>query len=262
MSLDIWSVRPRQEKHNLFTIGSKLEPFIQHLTKFTFFYQHSQPLYDVMQKEIENLELDQGLNFEVGDSLKSSDTKYLLIFDASCEEICDSNSFADIATVGRHDRLSTFYVKHNLFHQSKLVPDNECQSTHIVPFSSPCDVMQVSTVCTVGSRIIASWLVSERNICTLLSFVDWLVASTRRLITLLCKHRIHSLKAFYPRPAETIETFGRWKHKTSLLSSLQSFSHKCKSLFLQSCPKELIRFLCEFRVNFLRGNLQSIKFIT
>ena len=38
-----------------------------------------------------------------------------------------------------------------------------------------------------------------------------------------------------------------------------SFSHKCKSLFLQSCPKEFIRFLCERIINLLKGNLQSIK---
>ena len=67
-----------------------------------FFYQHSQPLYDVMQKEIENLEFVQGVNFEFIDSLKNNDTKHLLIFDASCEEICNSKAFVDIATAGRH----------------------------------------------------------------------------------------------------------------------------------------------------------------
>ena len=50
-----------------------------------FFYQHSQPLYDVMQKEIENLEFVQGVNFELIDSLKNNGTKYLVIFDDSCE---------------------------------------------------------------------------------------------------------------------------------------------------------------------------------
>ena len=39
----------------------------------------------------------------------------------------------------------------------------------------------------------------------------------------------------------------------------QSFSHKCKSLFLQSCPKDFIRFLCECIINLLKGNLQRIK---
>ena len=45
----------------------------------------------------------------------------------------------------------------------------------------------------------------------------------------------------------------------STLQVFQSFSHKCKSLFLQSCPKEFIRFLCECIINLLKGNLQSIK---
>ena len=39
----------------------------------------------------------------------------------------------------------------------------------------------------------------------------------------------------------------------------QSFSHKCKSFLLQSCPKEFIRFLCQRIINLFKGNLQSIK---
>ena len=90
------------------TIQAKFE-------KIYFFYQHSQRLYDVMQKQIENLEFVQGVNFEFIDSLKNNSTKYLLIFDDSCEEICNSKAFVDIATVGRHRDLSTIYIKHNFF---------------------------------------------------------------------------------------------------------------------------------------------------
>ena len=72
-----------------------------------------------MQKEIENLEFVRGVNFESIDSLKNNGTKYLLFFDDSCEEICNSKAFVDIATAGRHRGLSTIYIKHNLFHQSK-----------------------------------------------------------------------------------------------------------------------------------------------
>ena len=54
-----------------------------------FFYQHSRPLYDVMQKDFANLEFVQGVIFEFIDSLKNNGTKYLLIFDDSCEEICN-----------------------------------------------------------------------------------------------------------------------------------------------------------------------------
>ena len=43
------------------------------------------------------------------------------------------------------------------------------------------------------------------------------------------------------------------------LQVFQSLSRKSISHFLQSCPKEFIRFLCECIVNLLKGNLQTIK---
>ena len=59
-----------------------------------------------MQKESENLEFVQGVNFEFIDSLKTKGTKYLLLFDDSCEEICNSKVFVDIAIARRHRGLS------------------------------------------------------------------------------------------------------------------------------------------------------------
>ena len=96
-----------------------------------------------MRTEIESLEFVRGVNFEFIDSLKKNGTKYLLIFDDSCEEMCNSKAFVDFATAGRHRSLSTIYFKHNLFHQSKLGRDVELQNTHIVLFKSPRDVMQL-----------------------------------------------------------------------------------------------------------------------
>ena len=121
------------------------------------FYQHFQPLYDVMQKEIENLEFVRGVNFEFVDSLKNDGTKYLLIFDDSCGEICNSKAFVDISTAGKHHGPSTIYIKHNLFHESKLGRDNALQNTHIVLFKSHCDVIQVLTLSTqlgLGSELV------------------------------------------------------------------------------------------------------------
>ena len=112
-----------------------------------------------MQKEIENREFVQGVNFEFIDSLKNNGRKYLLKFDDSCEEICNSKAFVDIATAGRYRGLSTIYIKHNLFHQSKLGRDVEIQTTHIVLLKSPCDVMRVTTLSTqlgLGSEL-ADW---------------------------------------------------------------------------------------------------------
>ena len=110
-----------------------------------------------MQKGIENFEFVRGLSFEFFDSLKNNSTKYLLNFDDSCEEICNSKAFVDIAPAGRHRGLSTIYIKHNFFHQSKLGRDVELQNTHIVLFKSPRDVMQVTTLSTqlgFGSKLV------------------------------------------------------------------------------------------------------------
>ena len=61
----------------------KIGTFQPKFDKNYFFYHFSQPLYNVMQKEIENLEFVKGVNFEIIDSLKNNGTKYLLIFDNS-----------------------------------------------------------------------------------------------------------------------------------------------------------------------------------
>ena len=97
----------------------KIGTFQPNFDEVYFFYQRSQPLYDVMLKEIESIEFVQGVNFEFFDSLKNKGTKYLLIFDNSCDENCNSHAFVDIATAGRSRSLSTFYIKPNLFTRAK-----------------------------------------------------------------------------------------------------------------------------------------------
>ena len=101
-----------------------------------------------MQKKITNLEVVRGVNFEFIDSLKNNGLKYLLTFEDSCEEIFNSKAFVDIATTWRHRGLSTTYIKHNFFDQSKLGRDVGLQNAHIVLFKSPRDVMQVTTLST------------------------------------------------------------------------------------------------------------------
>ena len=65
--------RKSQPIYNWLKVGL----FQSKFDKIYFFYQHSQPLYDVMQKEIENLEFLRGVSFEFIDSLKNNGTKYL-----------------------------------------------------------------------------------------------------------------------------------------------------------------------------------------
>ena len=103
------------EKSQLIYNWLKIGTFQPKFDKIYFFYQHSQPLYDIMQKEIKNLEFVQGVSFEFIDSLKNNGTKDLLIFDDSGEEICNSKAFVNIATAGRHRGLSTIYINTTFF---------------------------------------------------------------------------------------------------------------------------------------------------
>ena len=79
------------------------------------------------------------------DLIENNSEKFLLFLDESCEEICKSEVVVDIATAGRHCRLSTFYTKSNLFHQSMLGRDAELQMTSSVSIKSARDVRQVKT---------------------------------------------------------------------------------------------------------------------
>ena len=227
--------------------------------KIYFFYQHSQPLYDVMQKEIENLEFVRAVSFEFIDSLKNNGTKYLLIFDDSCEKICNSKSFVDIATAGRHRDLSTIYIKH-LFHQSKLGRDVELQNTHIVLFKSPRDAMQVTTL---GAQLgLRPELVDWYRDATSVPFGHLLIDLSPRTDDRLhyCTNSGSVPSKFYiPERLKYLRTLDDDTQNLSTLQVFQSLSRKCKSHFLQSCPKEFIRFLCECIVNLLKGNLQAIK---
>ena len=76
----------------------------------SFFYQHPQLLYDIMQKQVENLEFVPGGNFEFIISLKNNGTNYLLIFVDSCAEFCNSKDLVDIATASRQ-RSFVFYIQ-------------------------------------------------------------------------------------------------------------------------------------------------------
>ena len=96
--------------------------------------------------ESKNLKLIQGVDFYLIENLPNNGTKYLLIFDDYCEELSNSKQFVKVATAGRHRGLNTIYIKHNLFHQSKLGRDVELQNTHIVLFKSPRDVLQINTL--------------------------------------------------------------------------------------------------------------------
>ena len=93
--------------HDWIIIGTFQPDFDQ----IYYFYQHYQSLDELMSKNIKNIHFIQGVDFEFIQSLPNNGTKYLLIFDDSCElEISSSKEFVKMATAGRHKGLSTIYI--------------------------------------------------------------------------------------------------------------------------------------------------------
>ena len=206
------------------------------------FYQHSKPLHNVLQKE--NLEFVQGVNFEFIDSVKNNGTKYLLKNDDSCNEICNSKAFVDIATAGRHRGPSTIYIKHNLFHQSKLGRAVELQNNHIVPFKSPRDLLQVTTL--GGQLGLGSELVNWHWDATSLPFGHLLIAlwppPDDRLRYSTNSGSVPS-KFYLPDRIKQLRTVSRWTHKISLLYNCSSLFHSnVKATFFSLAQKSLSGF--------------------
>ena len=110
-----------------------------------------------MQKDIEKLEFVPGANFEFIDSLRNNGLKNFVNLWRFMWRDLQFKIFVDIVIAGRHHGLSTIYIKHNLFHQSKHRRDVELQNTHIVLIKSPRDMMQVSTLSAhlgLGSKLV------------------------------------------------------------------------------------------------------------
>ena len=131
-------VGPSETKNSQFVyIWLKNATFQPEFDKTYFFDQHSLTSYNVMQNEIENLEFVQAVNFDITNLLKKNGTKCLVIFDNSCEEICNSKVIVYLATAGRHCDLITSYDKHNLVHRTKIGRDLQLQNALNVPFKFP-----------------------------------------------------------------------------------------------------------------------------
>ena len=154
----------------------------------------------------------------------------------------------------------TIYIKHNFFHQSKLGRDVGLQNTHIVLFKSPRDVMQVTTLSTqlgLGSEVF-DWY---RVVTSVPLVICWLICRHAQTIDYVIVQTLDPFpQILIPRTGWNSPNFGTMNTQNlSTLQIFQSFSHKCKNLFFQSCSKEFIRFLCECIINLLKGTLQSLK---
>ena len=193
-------------------------------------------------------------------SLKTNDTKCLLIFDDSCEEVCNSQVFAENAITGRHRGLNNSYANHNLFLQSNFGRDVELQKGQIVLFKTPSDVMQVSNLS--AQLGLGLELVKWNRDATSLHYGLLVTDSAQRKDD---QPGYCTITAFIPSKKYISERLNHSKFlnnehtKFSTLQVLKVFFRKCKIFFLHLVQKEFIQFLRESIKNLVKGNLQSLK---
>ena len=164
------------------------------------------------------------------------------------------------ATAGRHKGLSTVYIKHNLFHQSRLGRDIELQNTHIVLFKSPRDVVQINTLSQqlgLGSQL-KDWYTTATSVPYGQLLIDLIPKKVDSLRYCTNSGSTPSL-FFLPQSRQQI-TFLNDEHTTSLYSDrVPEIFPELQNNFLKNCPKDFIQFLNECIVNLLRAELIEIQ---
>ena len=126
--------------------------------------------------------------------------------------------FVKLATAGRHKGLSTVYIKHNLFHQSRLGRDIELQNTHIVLFKSPRDVLQINTL--IQQLGLGSQLKDWYTTATSVPYGHLLIDLTPKTVDSLryCTNSGSTPSLFFLPQSRQQITFLNDEHTTSLYS--------------------------------------------
>ena len=70
--------------------------------RILYFYKLFKPIYDTMKQSIADIEIIQGVDFELIENLPADGAKDLLMFDDSLDIISKSKKFSAFATAGRH----------------------------------------------------------------------------------------------------------------------------------------------------------------
>ena len=194
--------------------------------------------------------------------IRLKNAKYLLIFHDSCEEICNWKAFIDCAIAGRHLGFSTFFINPTCL--TKVIWTRCWTPAPANCFLQiSCDVMQVST--NIAQQGLGSELVDKYRGATSVPFGFLLTVFPPYTEDRFrfCRNTGSIPSKFYIPTSWISQIF--WTMNTQNLSTPQvflSFSHKCEILFLQSCPKEVIRIFSECIVTLPEGNLESVKNIT
>ena len=152
------------------------------------------------------------------------------------------------------------YIKHNLFHQSRLGRHIELQNTHVVLFKSPRDVLQTYTLSQQLG--LGSQLKDLYTKATSIPYGHLHIDLNPKTVDSLrfCRNSGSIPTIFFSLKRNKRLLF--WTMNTQHLSTLitfQTYSQNFKKTFLRNCPKNFIQFLSECIVNLLEGQLQEIQ---
>jgi len=111
--------------------------------KIVISYTENQPAYEELSSNISNVELVEGLNFDISDF--DSSIPSLLVIDDQMLDVVKSKKIVELFTKGVHHRgVSVIILQQNIFPQGKHGRDIRLNSHYITIMKSPTFLSQVN----------------------------------------------------------------------------------------------------------------------
>ena len=179
--------------YNWLRIGTNQQKF----DEIHSLYQHTQPLYDVLQKEIENILFVRGVNFEKIESLKTTLQSTWWTLKNQVKKVATQNHLLMLILLEDILDWKLFTLSKTCFVKTILGKTLSTRNSKQFSFNTPrCDASQyvfcwdqrIGTVIrAIGTGIRAIQPVPRCVKCSLQSFIDWLMAANIQSLTLLYK---------------------------------------------------------------------------
>ena len=116
------------------------------------------------------------------------------------------------------------------------------------------EVTNLSTQLGLGSKLVDSY-----RDATSVPFGHLLIDFTDGRLRYCTNTGSIPSKHYIPDRLKQSKFLDNGRTKSFYSASLPIIFPQMKNLFLESCPKQFVLFLCECIINLLKGNLQSIK---
>ena len=114
----------------------------------TWFYNHWQPRYEAMEKDLgSQIEFEHGLP-DWSESLHelNPEIHHILVFDDLMNQAVNSPILSRLFTQGRHRNASVILLMQNMFPKGKYNTDISRNAQYLVLFRSPSDRKQINTI--------------------------------------------------------------------------------------------------------------------